>query len=325
MSHIQKLLFRYQGPADAQFSATHKPEAIRAKVNSGRLRSQVFAYTVTNQVINTFLEIGLPFILRFVNDVRSGKAGVTDIFKGGKKEDEKAAQGEDVEKKFLDKVEAELALPEYNIFVDYAEMVTQFGYVVIWSIVWPIAPLFALINNYFELRSDALKISKHVRRPLGDRVETIGTWIDALSIIAWMGAWTSTTLIELFRPRPSLLGVRKTVANFLAAHDVAPTFSQIVPTLIPIAFYALAASHGYFILRAVVNGIAERVYWRGSPEELAEEQARTNMSKTGVEDALDAHEDSQIKKNYTFPQGDAAFWDGGKGGVQEIVRVLKTE
>jgi hypothetical protein len=43
MSHIQKLLFRYQGPADAQFSATHKPEAIRAKVNSGRLRSQVFA------------------------------------------------------------------------------------------------------------------------------------------------------------------------------------------------------------------------------------------------------------------------------------------
>ncbi|KLT41542.1 DUF590-domain-containing protein [Cutaneotrichosporon oleaginosum] len=326
MAHIQKLLFRYQGPADAQFAAAEKPGAIRAKVNSGRLRAQVFAYTVTNQVINTFLEIGLPFILRHVNDVRSGKAGVLDIFKGGKKENEKAAdRGQDVEKRFLDKVEAELALPEYNIFVDYAEMVTQFGYVVIWSIVWPIAPLFALVNNYFELRSDALKISKHVRRPLGDRVETIGTWIDALSIIAWMGAWTSTTLIELFRPRRSLLGVRKTVANFLASHDVAPTFSQIVPTLIPVAFYALAASHGYFILRAVVNGVAERVFWRGSPEELAEEQARANMSKSGVEDVIDAHEDSQQKRNYTFPQEDAAFWDGGKVGVQEIVRVLKTE
>lgn len=43
MSHLQKLLLRFQGPADAQFAATHKPEAIRSKVNSGRLRSQVFA------------------------------------------------------------------------------------------------------------------------------------------------------------------------------------------------------------------------------------------------------------------------------------------
>ncbi|BEJ17630.1 hypothetical protein CspHIS471_0610310 [Cutaneotrichosporon sp. HIS471] len=326
MGYIQKLLFHYQGPADAKFADTQQLASVRSKVNAGRLRAQVFAYTVTNQVIGAFLETGLPFILRHVNDVRSGKAAVMDIFKGGKKEDEKATAGaQGVEKRFLDKVEHELALPEYNIFVDYAEMVTQFGYVVIWSIVWPIAPVFALINNYFELRSDAVKISKHVRRPLGDRVETIGTWMDALGIIAWMGAWTSATLIELFRPRQSLLGVRKTVANFMASHDVAPTFHQIVPTLIPVAFYALAASHGYLVLRAIVNGVAERVFWRGSPEELAEEQARSNMSKTGVEDVIDAHEDAQQKMNYTFPAGDPTFWDGGKGGAEEIVRVLKTE
>lgn len=59
-------------------------------------------------------------------------------------------------------------------------MVTQFGYVTVWSIVWPLAPIFALINNYFELRTDALKICKHVRRPIGDRVETIGSWLETL-------------------------------------------------------------------------------------------------------------------------------------------------
>lgn len=325
MGFIQKLLDR-DSSVDAKTSENYKIESVRSKVNPGRLRAQVFAYTVTNQIIGAFLETGLPFILRHINNVRSGKADVLDIFKGGKKEEEKAATGTDgVEKRFLDKVEHELALPEYNIFVDYAEMVTQFGYVVIWSIVWPIAPVFALINNYFELRSDAVKISKHVQRPLGDRVETIGTWLDALSIIAWMGAWTSATLIELFRPRQSLLGVRKTVANLLASHDAAPTFQQVVPTLIPVAFYALAASHGYFVLRAIVNAVAERVYWRGSPEEQAEEQARTNMSKTGVEDVIDAHEDMQEKVHYTFAHGDATFWDGGKSGADEIVRVLKTE
>lgn len=59
-------------------------------------------------------------------------------------------------------------------------MVTQFGYVTVWSIVWPLAPVFAFLNNYVELRSDALKLSKHVRRPVGDRVETIGSWLETL-------------------------------------------------------------------------------------------------------------------------------------------------
>jgi hypothetical protein len=63
---------------------------------------------------------------------------------------------------------------------DYAEMITQFGYITIWSLVWPLAPIFALINNYVELRADAVKICKHVRRPVGDRVESIGSWLETL-------------------------------------------------------------------------------------------------------------------------------------------------
>lgn len=65
-------------------------------------------------------------------------------------------------------------------------MVTQFGYVTIWSIVWPLAPIFALINNYVELRADAVKICKHVRRPVGDRVETIGSWLETLVRLLFM-------------------------------------------------------------------------------------------------------------------------------------------
>lgn len=59
-------------------------------------------------------------------------------------------------------------------------MVTQFGYIVVWSCVWPLAPVFALLNNYFEIRGDVVKITQHVRRPVGDRVETIGSWLDTL-------------------------------------------------------------------------------------------------------------------------------------------------
>lgn len=149
-----------------------------------------------------FLELGLPFILRFVNDWRAGKTTLKEAVKTAKNGHDTTPppqSPEEAEKRFMDKVERELALPDYNLFseypakdvpvpsrlsltrqADYAEMVTQFGYVTIWSIVWPLAPIFAFINNYVELRADALKLCHHVRRPVGDRVETIGSWLETL-------------------------------------------------------------------------------------------------------------------------------------------------
>ena len=48
-----------------------KPTPLQAnhfasKLDSSRLQNQMFAYTVTNQIINTFLEIGLPYVLKAI-------------------------------------------------------------------------------------------------------------------------------------------------------------------------------------------------------------------------------------------------------------------
>lgn len=128
----------------------------RSKLNPSRLQDQMFAFTVTNQVINTFLEIGLPFILRAVDNLRNGRGlsfappgGANGV--GAKKkrvmfEDEasesevaKHANGKE-EREFMERVRREVALPEYTLFADYSEMVTQFGYVALWSTIWPLAP-----------------------------------------------------------------------------------------------------------------------------------------------------------------------------------------
>lgn len=130
----------------------------RTKLNPKRLQDQMFAFTVTNQVVNTFLEIGLPFVLRAVTSIRSGKglslaapaAGAGNNGNGGKKKrvmfedqpvdehSDTAAEGE--EREFMDRVKREVALPQYELFADYSEMVTQFGYVSLWSTIWPLAP-----------------------------------------------------------------------------------------------------------------------------------------------------------------------------------------
>lgn len=128
----------------------------RSKLNPSRLQDQMFAFTVTNQVVNTFLEIGLPFVLRAVENVRSGRGfsfapPTTGANAGAKKkrvmfEDEasenevaKNANGKE-EREFMERVRREVALPEYTLFADYSEMVTQFGYVALWSTIWPLAP-----------------------------------------------------------------------------------------------------------------------------------------------------------------------------------------
>jgi anoctamin-10 len=59
-------------------------------------------------------------------------------------------------------------------------MVTQFGYVALYSTIWPLAPAMALSNNWLELRSDAFKMTTHTRRPIPARVDTIGPWLENL-------------------------------------------------------------------------------------------------------------------------------------------------
>lgn len=107
----------------------------------------MFAYTDPNQAINFFIEVGPPFLTRAFSLMRSGKcrSSLFDVGTGAPKkkrvgfEDDKNGAARD-EREFLERVRREVSLPEYDLFDDYSEMVTQFGYVALWSTIWPLAP-----------------------------------------------------------------------------------------------------------------------------------------------------------------------------------------
>lgn len=61
-------------------------------------------------------------------------------------------------------------------FDDYLEMFIQFGYVVLFSSVYPISALWAVLNNIIEVRADAFKLCKIYQRPMSKRVKNIGAW-----------------------------------------------------------------------------------------------------------------------------------------------------
>ncbi|XP_070190756.1 anoctamin-4-like isoform X3 [Littorina saxatilis] len=91
-----------------------------------------------------------------------------------------------------------------SLFYEYLEMVLQFGFLTIFCAAFPLAPLFALLNNIVEIRVDATKLLTQLRRPVADRAATIGIWYSVLYAISRFAIITNAFIIALtsdFIPR----------------------------------------------------------------------------------------------------------------------------
>ena len=62
---------------------------------------------------------------------------------------------------------------------------------------FPLAPLFALINNVIEIRVDAYKYVTTLRRPLAQRVENIGAWANILQTLTYISVFTNVSIYYL--------------------------------------------------------------------------------------------------------------------------------
>jgi anoctamin-10 len=297
----------------------------RARLNPARLQDQMFAFMVTNQAINIFLEVGLPFVLRGFGKLQ-GKAAKAKN-KRVAFEDEKADAASPEakqERELLERIRAEVALPEYALYLDYAEMATQFGYVALWSTIWPLAPVMSWLNNILELRSDAYKITVHQRRPVPVRSDTIGPWLEALQTLAWVAALTNGALVFLFRPEAPDVP-RSTTLNpehEYAAHALGRA-PQTTRELLAGAFaLALLASHGALFARALIRHVLERALWSGHEEAVnadrADKEARENYLQS-----LGVNADAAKSQAIVAPTpADGSFWAADEG-FDEIRRNLK--
>lgn len=63
---------------------------------------------------------------------------------------------------------------------------------------FPLAPLFALINNVFEMRLDAKKLLVMYRRPVSYRVRDIGVWYRILDSVSKLSVITNVSIFLFF-------------------------------------------------------------------------------------------------------------------------------
>lgn len=62
----------------------------------------------------------------------------------------------------------------YLFMVIIRIIVIQYGFITLFVVAFPLAPLFAFLNNILEIRIDANKFLVHSRRPLAKKARDIG-------------------------------------------------------------------------------------------------------------------------------------------------------
>ncbi|KAJ3005892.1 UNVERIFIED_CONTAM: Anoctamin-3 [Siphonaria sp. JEL0065] len=83
---------------------------------------------------------------------------------------------------------------------EYATKIIQFGYIALFACSFPLAPLFALINNIYEIRADAFKLLVVYQRPEPFLAQDIGVWGIIIRVIAITSVTTNSVLVSFTSP-----------------------------------------------------------------------------------------------------------------------------
>ncbi|OCT56954.1 hypothetical protein XELAEV_18004192mg [Xenopus laevis] len=151
------------------------------------LAQQLFIIMVGKQIISNIQEFLIPKLKSWRQKRQLAKVRGTQLSEEPKRWEED-----------YELIECE------GLFEEYLEMVLQFGFITIFVAAFPLAPLFALLNNWVEIRLDAQKFVCEYRRPVAERAQGIGVWFLILEALAQLSVIVNAFLIAFtsdFLPR----------------------------------------------------------------------------------------------------------------------------
>uniref|UniRef100_A0A8D0DEE5 Anoctamin n=1 Tax=Sander lucioperca TaxID=283035 RepID=A0A8D0DEE5_SANLU len=114
---------------------------------------------------NNLFEIGIPKLKKLLRR---------------RKSDLDSKQEEELNRSLYRHEKDHILGPFVGLSPEYMEMIIQFGMVTLFVASFPLAPLFALLNNIIEIRLDAKKFVMELRRPIAAKAKDIGIWYNLL-------------------------------------------------------------------------------------------------------------------------------------------------
>ncbi|XP_029991547.1 anoctamin-10-like isoform X1 [Sphaeramia orbicularis] len=145
------------------------------------LRKRLASLLIITQLVNQVTEVVVPFLVdRFISA-------------SNRKENENDPEE--------DKYRNQSTLPAFpGLFSEYIELLVQFGYLSLFSCVYPLTAVLLLINNLTEIRSDAYKMCKLFRKPFSPPVANMGVWQVAFEVLSFVSVVSNCWLL-LLSPR----------------------------------------------------------------------------------------------------------------------------
>lgn len=148
------------------------------------LRQSLATLLITSQIINQVAESLLPYWIQKAHNVYVKK--------------KVQALKADIDATLYEQVVLEKEMGTYlGTFDDYLELFLQFGYVSLFSCVYPLAAAFAVLNNFTEINSDALKMCRVFKRPFSEPSSSIGVWQLAFEAMSVISVVTNCALIGM--------------------------------------------------------------------------------------------------------------------------------
>ncbi|XP_068061821.1 anoctamin-10 isoform X1 [Anomalospiza imberbis] len=148
------------------------------------LRQSLATLLITSQILNQFAESLLPYWLQKRYNRRMKKR--------------MCSKKTDMDLSLAEQVNMEKEMGTYlGTFDDYLELFLQFGYVSLFSCVYPLAAVFAVLNNITEIYSDALKMCRVYKRPFAEPTANIGVWQLAFETMSVISVVTNCILIGM--------------------------------------------------------------------------------------------------------------------------------
>ncbi|XP_066547474.1 anoctamin-10 [Amia ocellicauda] len=186
------------------------------------LRQSLATLLITSQILNQIMESILPFWLqKRRNKMVQKKIGNITV---------------DKELPWTEQVKLEVDMSTYlGTFDDYLELFLQFGYVSLFSCVYPLAAVLAVLNNVTEIYSDALKMCQVFKRPFSEPAANIGVWQLAFETMSVIAVITNCALIGMSPQVKSFFPDSEThlIMLIVAAEHVLLGFKFILAFVIP--------------------------------------------------------------------------------------------
>jgi len=112
------------------------------------------------------------------------------------KKKKKKKSKKDKKKTIMSRYHAEVILaPFTNIINEYNEIVLLYGYLSLFAVAFPLAPVLVLFNNLVEVRSDAYKILRFNQMPYAYPADTIGAWFVVLEVLGYLSVLSNVALL----------------------------------------------------------------------------------------------------------------------------------